>query len=525
MERSVVMERLSASLRDIFAFSASRLFDKQDAEDLTNDIIVEVLASVDRLQNDEAFYGYLWKIAENTFKKYLRQKRGKPIEFSESFLGAFWDTPENKLIEDEELALLRRELSLLSKQYRDVTIMYYIENKTCPSIAEELCISEEMVKYYLFKTRKILKEGVTMNRKYGEKSYNPSKFSIDFWGNGSNAYIWDTFSRKLPGNIVLAAYEMPLSIEELSLELGVSAPYLEDELEILLNHQFIRKVGNKYQTDILIFRTPYEEEFRETVPTSDICTQTAEFIKQCVETKLPLFKTKDLGVALDNNQLRWFMVNFALLNALGEFEGKTKERFGKYPQLTSNTYGFVFGHDNDYTYGYFNGIYGHCDARDNMAWYSAVNYNAIQSCQWWRGASEARSTALCDAILQRPLNGRNSEAVASLVSQGYVKVDEASLHAEFPTFTSRNNHEMKKELKEIMDRTVQCMETICCSASQIFKKHTPTLLRDHCEQLCYVRHQADAMGIIVEKLIEDGYLIVPNQRTNLTMYGVKRLSE
>lgn len=525
MERSVLMERLSASLRDIFAFSASRLYEKQDAEDLTNDIIVEVLSSADSLQNDEAFYGYLWKIAENTFKQYLRRKRSKAIEFSESFLGAFWDTPEDKIIEDEELTLLRRELSLLSKQYRDVTVMHYIENKTCPAIATELCISEEMVKYYLFKTRKILKEGVTMNRKYGEKSYNPGKFGIDFWGNGNNAYVWDAFSRRLPGNIVLAAYEAPMSVEELSLELGVSAPYLEDELEILLNHRFIRKVGNKYQTDILIFRTPYEEEFRETVPASDICTQTAAFIKEYVEKKLPQFRAKNLGPALDDNRLRWFMVNFALLNALGEFEGKNQEHFGNYPQLTSTTYGFVFGHDNDYAYGYFNGIYGHCDSADNMAWYSAVNYKAIESCQWWRGAGQARSSALCDAILQRGTTENNSEAVAGLVSHGYVTVEEGTLHAQFPTFTSRANFEMKNQLREIMDRTIMCMETICRSAAQIFKKHTPPPLRDRCEQLCYVRHQADAMGIIVEKLIEDGYLIVPDTQANLTMYGVKRLSE
>ena len=88
-----------------------------------------------------------------------------------------------------------------------------------------------------------------MERKYGEKSYNPSKFGINFWGNGGNSYIWETFERKLPGNIVLAAYEKPLTIEELSLELGVSAVYLEDELEILLKYNFITKSGNKYQTN------------------------------------------------------------------------------------------------------------------------------------------------------------------------------------------------------------------------------------------------------------------------------------
>jgi hypothetical protein len=39
-----------------------------------------------------------------------------------------------------------------------------------------------MVKYYLFKTRKILKEGIGMTREYGEKSYNPGTFRMGFLG-------------------------------------------------------------------------------------------------------------------------------------------------------------------------------------------------------------------------------------------------------------------------------------------------------------------------------------------------------
>ena len=54
---------------------------------------------------------------------------------------------------------------------------------------------------------------------------------------------------------------------------------------------------------------------------------------------------------------------------------------------------------------------------------------------------------------------------------------------------------------------VKCMNEICCKAAIIFKKHTPKELKDRCEQLAYVCHQADAMGIIIEKLVEQGYLL------------------
>ena len=84
---------------------------------------------------------------------------------------------------------------------------------------------------------------------------------------------------------------------------------------------------------------------------------------------------------------------------------------------------------------------------------------------------------------------------------------------------------MAKELQEIIDLTAECMEKICGMAYVILKKHTPQHLHDRCEHLCYVRHEADAMGIIVEKLVADKYLIVPEERTNLCMYGVIQKSD
>lgn len=525
MEHSIVAKKLNESLKDIFAFSVSHLYNKQDAEDLTNDIIVEVLSSADRLENDDAFYGYMWKIADHTLKRYIRGKKRSPLQLPDDFPGVYWDVAEDKLIADEELANLRRELSLLSKQYRDVTIKFYIEHKSCAFISKELGISEEMVKYYLFKTRKILKEGVMMTREYGEKSYNPSNFGINFWGCGGPSYVWETFDRKLPGNIVLAAYEKPRSMQELSLELGVSVPYLEDEIDILMRNQFIKQIGNKYQTDFVIFSSAYESNFLEQVPATDICTETAGRISVFVDSVLPRFRKKDFGIHMDDNQLRWFIVNFALHNALGIFEARTQERLGHYPKLNATTQGFVYGHDNGYPAGYFCGIYGRCDNRDRTAWFSAVNYNVILSCQQWRGGSLERFETLCNSILRMPVSDQNKDTVSQLASEGFITVSDGKTKANFPVFTSKERYLMEKKLQEIINLTVDCMEKICGMAYVILKTYTPQHLYDRCEHLCYVRHQADAMGIIVEKLVADKYLIVPEERTNLCMYGVIQKSD
>ena len=61
--------------------------------------------------------------------------------------------------------------------------------------------------------------------------------------------------------------------------------------------------------------------------------------------------------------------------------------------------------------------------------------------------------------------------------------------------------------------------------TDICKKHVPTHLQDRCEHLAYVCHQADVMGIVVEKLVAEGYLTVPTEKTNLCVFGTRKLSE
>lgn len=521
MNKDKATELLNENLKNIFAFSISRLYDKQDAEDLTNDIVVEVLSSVHRLENDDAFYGFMWKIAENTFKSFVRKKSRESAGSLNEFRGVNWGTPEDYFMETEDMMTLRRELSILSKQYREVTVMHYIQNKSVSEISKELKISEEMVKYYLFKTRKILKEGVNVQRSLGEKSYNPGTFGVDFWGGGDNSFVWQTFERRLPGNIVLAAYRKPLRMEELSLELGVSAPYLEDELEILLGHNFIKQTGNKYQTDFIIFEEAYENEILQKVPSAEICKNTVRYIYETVDELLPEIKELDTGIEFDENQLRWFTVNFALINALNIYDRKTQERFGGYPRLNSKAYGVVFGHDNNYDYGYFNGIYGTAN-KDKTARYDGVNYKVIEKCQKWHPINRDRVRVVLDAILRKKLVTQDEEFVAQLVSENVVLVNEGMLKANFPVLTYEDENLLLEKLKAVISEIQNCMEKVCNQSSQILKKHTPEHLTDKCEYLCFMRHQADVIGIIAEELVKIGYLKIPDERCNLCIYGVEK---
>lgn len=74
MQTANVIQFIEENLKTIFAYSLSRVSNKEDAEDLTNDIVLAILQSADKLKTPEAFYGHVWGIAANTYRKFMRKR-------------------------------------------------------------------------------------------------------------------------------------------------------------------------------------------------------------------------------------------------------------------------------------------------------------------------------------------------------------------------------------------------------------------------------------------------------------------
>lgn len=522
LEQEKAAQILSDNLKNIFAYSLSRLYDKSEAEDLTNDIVCEVLKCAHQLRNEDAFYSFMWRIAENTFKKHIRKSNFKTMEFDESFVGTYWVTPEEEYLKSEERNLLHRELSLLAKRYRETTIAYYIYGKSCSQISTDLGISTEMVKYYLFKTRKILKEGIGMSREFGEKSYNPGTFRVDFWGNGDSSCYWQLFKRKLPGNILLSAYYAPVTIQELSIELGVAVVYLEDEIELLMKHDIIKKIGDKYQTNIIIFTDDYEKEVAAKI--KPVYEKAAEQFNGKLSDLLPTLEALDFRRNGDSrNRLKWTFANLAMVFALKLSDAIVRKRFGDYPMLSNGSYGFVFGYDNDYQHHHFNGIYGHCENNDNTAYFSVQNYRIIEKCQFWEPVNWNQSVeAMCDAILEKTADP-NNDMLIKLISEGFISSHDGKLSAEFPVFSSEMvDNTIWTILKPLAEEVCECMITVCDIAAQTLKNFVPKALIDQGAQLAFIYHQMEVMAFIIETMVEKNWLIIPHENEKLCVFGVKK---
>lgn len=119
-----------------------------------------------------------------------------------------------------------------------------------------------------------------MERNYGEQSYNPKSLSLLFWGKGENPY-GRLCESKISQNILFACYNDKLTPTQISLEIGVALPYMEDKLKELYDYGLLKKDGNRYYTNLFIFTKDFSREvWMKTAHVKDrIATLLVETIK------------------------------------------------------------------------------------------------------------------------------------------------------------------------------------------------------------------------------------------------------
>ncbi|MBQ4065734.1 MAG: sigma-70 family RNA polymerase sigma factor [Clostridia bacterium] len=515
-------ELLSENLTAIYGYAFSRLYDKDKVDDLTSEIVYEIMISVRNLQNEEAFWGFAWKIAENTFRRFIRKNElaAKTVALSEEVLGVYELSPEQEYLqkeaESEEIFLLRRELSLLKKRHREVCVAYYVDNKSCSQIAKDQNISVEMVKYHLFKTRKLLKEGIGMTRTLGEKSYNPGTFRLDFWGD-RNQYD-GLFKRKLPGAILLAAYYEAMTAEALSMELGVSMPYLEEEIETLVAAGVLKKTGEKYQTNLVILTDAYEKEFVKS--TSSVYADVARSVFEKAVCLLPQIRNLRFnGNDYDDNRLLFGILNLAFIK--GYLLAKEQSPYGKPNKLALGCCGWIFGYDNDYANHHFLGVMMEARNNSETAWFSVENYRAImraQMCEYNDFPSKAE--VLGDAIMGKEAN-RDNPALPQLIENNFILCQDGRLSANFLVFDQDVYEAICTLLAEIIEEVANCMIDISNQAEAILAEHAPASVKEQCGDIAKIHHRLDVAAFLLEELINQKQLTVPNEKIPLCMWGVK----
>ncbi|MDM8525597.1 RNA polymerase sigma factor [Desulfococcaceae bacterium HSG8] len=147
---------------DIFRMVYYRTSSRMDAEDLTQDIFVQMFKNLRSLKDAGRFRAWLFRIALNRIRDFYRKKSvmafwGTTVEFDDTDHSDAvpHETPADKLIMEKEfLNQLNQFTDKLSKMEREVFILRFIDHLGIREIADTLKKGESTIKTHLYRALK-----------------------------------------------------------------------------------------------------------------------------------------------------------------------------------------------------------------------------------------------------------------------------------------------------------------------------------------------------------------------------------
>ena len=248
----------------IYQFSYRRCNTAHEAEDLCSDILCAVISAIQKQRDIENINAFVWTIAHRVYADYCEKRvRNGSIESLENYELILFSKENviDELVEDlavkEQLQRIFSEIAFLSKAYRDVMVMYYIDECKVKDIALTLGINETTVKQRLFSARNIVRKEVE-SVDSRNLLFKPIKLDVIGTGNVCGNDPQSKIERMFSQNLVYLCKDKPKTAKELSEELCIPMPYIEEELEIQCHGEngtygMLRKLENgKYAINILV---------------------------------------------------------------------------------------------------------------------------------------------------------------------------------------------------------------------------------------------------------------------------------
>ena len=317
-----------AFLDKIYQFSYRRCNTSYEAEDLCSDIILAVISAVHKQESIENFYAFVWTVARRVYADFCENRTKLRQVYSEDTLNFELSEKENwidRLIEEtsdrETLKRIFAEIAFLAKAYREVMVLYYLDEMKVKDISKKLNISETTVKQRLFFARNtVRKEVEIMNER--NLSLKPVSLAFIGTGNPSGNDPRTKAERILSQNLVYTCKDKAKSAKELSDELCVPMPYIEDELEIQLkgengSYGLLRRLGDKYISNVIIVEN---SEFDEA---GKIYTKHLNELCESLKKHLQSHREEFLNFPYLSRQTD---LRFILWTLISESVGRLKER-------------------------------------------------------------------------------------------------------------------------------------------------------------------------------------------------------
>lgn len=147
----------------IFTFFFIRCQDRGLAEDLTQETFLRVYKSVGSIKNEEVFESWLFRIAGNLFRDWLRTKK-KVCSLDKNAMDCLKYESDNDcnktVIKDEKVSVVRNIICSLPDDLKEIALLRYQEGKSYKEISNILNIPVSSVGEKLHRVRKVVEKEI-----------------------------------------------------------------------------------------------------------------------------------------------------------------------------------------------------------------------------------------------------------------------------------------------------------------------------------------------------------------------------
>ncbi|WP_020469743.1 RNA polymerase sigma factor [Zavarzinella formosa] len=164
----------------VYNLARRMLNNDADAEDATQDVLLQVVRKLDTFRGDAAFTTWLHRVTVNAALA-VRRKRNRreehrvhdPLEnFTEEgqhsgFVRPWPKLPDNMVLDSEQHQLIEEAIGKLPETYRDVFVLADVQQLPNAEIAESLGLSLSAVKSRLHRARLMMRDA--LSRHYEER--------------------------------------------------------------------------------------------------------------------------------------------------------------------------------------------------------------------------------------------------------------------------------------------------------------------------------------------------------------------
>lgn len=133
--------------------------DKQEAEDLTQEVFLTVYRKLHLFRFDSSFSSWVTRIAIHRAIDYKRKKRPEIIEEKHlELLSSQERDPQVSLLQNESCLHIKNEIKKLPEIYRQVIYHYYYEHLSYQEIAIKQGVEITTIQSRLYRAKKMLRE-------------------------------------------------------------------------------------------------------------------------------------------------------------------------------------------------------------------------------------------------------------------------------------------------------------------------------------------------------------------------------